>query len=198
MKIPQLLVVLLTIFVFTTTISAQDVATASDNSTSSIENQFDKILDGATQYQDYKVIKKSLVLEFRESLAKYVSEADAKLEKTQNEVAQQRKEIDQLKLELAEVKGNLTTARNQKNTIDFIGFTFEKSSFRMIFWLVTGGLGILLLTFIFLFTRSSSLILHVKKVLRDTEEEFSDYKKYALKKEQKLHRQLQDELNKSM
>ena len=198
MKIPQLLVVLLTISVFTTTISAQDVTTTSDNSASSIESQFDKILDGATQYQDYKVIKKSLVMEFRESLAKYVSEANAELEKTQNEVALQRKEIDQLKLELAEVKENLTTARNQKNTIDFIGMTFEKSTFRMIFWLVAGGLGILLLTFIFLFTRSSSLILHVKKVLRDTEEEFSDYKKYALKKEQKLHRQLQDELNKSL
>lgn len=63
-------------------------------------------------------------------------------------------------------------------------------------WSIIGGLFVLLLFFIYKFKNSNAVTKQAKKSLEETEEEFEEHRKIALEREQKVRRQLQDEINK--
>ena len=72
----------------------------------------------------------------------------------------------------------------------------EKSLFKTILISIIAVLTILLLFFISKFKMSNSITTQVKLDLKALDEEFETHRKTALEREQKVRRQLQDELNK--
>ena len=71
-----------------------------------------------------------------------------------------------------------------------------KASYNSLLWTIIFGLVALLLFFIFRFKSSNTITVQSKNLLNDTEKEFETYKAKALEREQKVRRELQDELNK--
>ena len=63
-------------------------------------------------------------------------------------------------------------------------------------WTIITGLLLLLLFFIYKFRQSNILTQEAKSGLSDLEMEYEDHRRRALEREQKISRQLQDELNK--
>ena len=63
-------------------------------------------------------------------------------------------------------------------------------------FLIIGTLTVLLMIFITKFKRSNSVTIQTKLTLKEVETEFEEHRKIALEREQKVRRQLQDELNK--
>ncbi|MCB0431897.1 MAG: tRNA (guanine-N1)-methyltransferase, partial [Mangrovimonas sp.] len=63
-------------------------------------------------------------------------------------------------------------------------------------WGIIGILLALLGFFIYKFKNSNTITKESKKALADIELEFEEHRKVALEREQKVRRQLQDELNK--
>ncbi len=63
-------------------------------------------------------------------------------------------------------------------------------------WSIIGGLLALLLLFIYKFKNSNSITREANHNLAEIEEEFDDHRRTALEREQKVRRQLQDEINK--
>ena len=61
---------------------------------------------------------------------------------------------------------------------------------------IIGALIVFLAIFIGRFKQSNSITKDIKNRLKETEEEFDNHRKVALEREQKVRRQLQDELNK--
>jgi hypothetical protein len=53
-----------------------------------------------------------------------------------------------------------------------------------------------LIFFVFRFKSSNTLTNQAQKLLNETEEEFETYKRVAIEREQKVRRELQDEINK--
>ena len=53
-----------------------------------------------------------------------------------------------------------------------------------------------MIVFISKFKQSNSITIQTKETLKEVEEEFENHRKTALEREQKVRRQLQDELNK--
>ena len=84
----------------------------------------------------------------------------------------------------------------QKNSIHFLGIEFLKSTYNTIIWSLIGLLTIFLFYFIYRFKNSNVITSKAKTDLQDVEEEFAIHKKKSLEREQKLRRQLQDEINK--
>ena len=72
----------------------------------------------------------------------------------------------------------------------------SKTSYSLIMWLLIIVLLALLILFIYKFNNSNSVTRIAKNNLADIEEEFEEHRRYALEREQKVRRQLQDELNK--
>ncbi|MDP4989114.1 MAG: hypothetical protein NWP54_03060, partial [Polaribacter sp.] len=90
----------------------------------------------------------------------------------------------------------LENALSKKDTISFLGIPLSKLAYNLILWTIiiglSGGLGF----FIFKFFRSNVLTKQAQENLITVEEEFEAHRKKALEREQKLRRQLQDEINK--
>jgi hypothetical protein len=63
-------------------------------------------------------------------------------------------------------------------------------------WSIIGALLALLIFFVYKFNNSNVVTKEAKLALSEMEEEFEEHRKVALEREQKVRRQLQDEINK--
>ena len=72
----------------------------------------------------------------------------------------------------------------------------SKGLYNIMLWSIIGVLLLLVFTFIYKFKTSNSITKAAKKSLEETEQEFEEHRRVALEREQKVRRQLQDEINK--
>ncbi len=105
--------------------------------------------------------------------------------------------IEELNTKLSETTNNLTTVTSEKDSMSFFGAMVSKGTYKLILWSIILGLLLFLLFFIYRFRNSNFLTHQAKTALADVEKEFEDHRRRALEREQKISRQLQDELNKS-
>jgi ABC-type oligopeptide transport system substrate-binding subunit len=70
----------------------------------------------------------------------------------------------------------------------------DKIVYNSILWLIIAALLAILLTFIVLFKRSNAITLRTKSELIETRNEYEDYRKRNLVREQQIVRQLYDEI----
>ncbi len=161
-----------------------------------LSNQFESMVSGSGSYQEYKVIKKTSLAQFRkvleDSLA-LVNQEDLRI----------RQELSNLEARMQDLEGQLSGAREnisgldqEKNQIRALGVNFSKSSFLT---LVAVLLALLLASTAYFFSRFQSrnrVTAHYEKLHKETQDEFEQFKKRAIEREQKLKRELQDELNK--
>ena len=115
---------------------------------------------------------------------------------TKKIVETQNIENNKLKSDLKITNDNLTDVTKEKDSIKFIGIPMTKSSYNTLLWTIILGLVILLSFFIFRFKSSNSITKLAQTQLLDVENEYDQYKVTALEREQKVRRELQDELNK--
>jgi hypothetical protein len=161
-----------------------------------IKGQFERIYRISTSYQTYKVIDreeyeklKSNVLDSLKSSKNLISEKESLL-------SNERKIVEELNSSLNKTKLDLDIALQEENSISFFGLNLNKTTYNLILWfiiiLLSGGLGF----FAFKFTKSNVLTNEAQSSLLDVEQEFENHRKKSIEREQKLRRQLQDEINK--
>ena len=165
-------------------------------STNSLENQFDEIYRISTSYQVYKVISKDRyqrlklnVLDSLKSSREIISEKD-------NLLKTERSNIEKTKGTLSKTQLELEIANKKENSISLFGMQLSKITYNLLLWSIIIILLLGLSYFVFKFFRSNVLTKQAQNSLLETEEEFEQHRKKALEREQKLRRQLQDEINK--
>jgi multidrug resistance efflux pump len=121
----------------------------------------------------------------------------AALENSQNTVDSQAKEIEQLKSDLANTQSTLDQTNSEKNNMALLGMQTSKTNYNVIMWSIVAALLALLFFFIFKFKGSNSATRDAKHKLEEVEVEFEEHRRTALEREQKVRRQLQDEINKN-
>lgn len=184
---------LITLLLLTATISfSQEVEEGSN----SLENQFNEIYRKSTKYKVYKVISidgyqslKLNVLDSVKSLKKIIIEKDLLLGTEKNN-------IEENKTLLAKTKLDLDAALIKEHSISVFGIQLSKVTYNLSLWSLIVILILALTYFIFKFSKSNILTKEAKDNLAEIEEEFDKHRKNTLDKEQKLRRQLQDEINK--
>ena len=77
------------------------------------------------------------------------------------------------------------------------GMQLGKTNYNVLMWSIVAALFALLIFFILKFKGSNSLTRDAKLKLEEVEAEFEEHRKIALEREQKVRRQLQDEINKN-
>lgn len=119
------------------------------------------------------------------------------------EISTKNKLIQSQKDSIADIKGIAQTFEadyrqtlSRTHSINFLGIEFMKSTYNLIVWSIIGIILVLLIYFIYKFQNSNVVTTQAKSELADLEEEFASHKKKSLEREQKLRRQLQDEINK--
>ncbi len=185
---------ILFIFIFTQTIIAQTTTKLEQPNT--VENQFKKLYKGSNNYQIYKVVKKNEFLSLQKSILDSIKVIKTDVASKQIKINEQLKAITSLQTKIDTLKGNLSVSVEKEDSFSLLGMSLNKATYNTILWSIIAGLLIGLIFFVYRFNSSNSVTSETKDLLTDVEHEFEQYKRNSIEKEQKLRRQLQDEINK--
>lgn len=196
MKIKQTLLLCASVLFMHQGYAQQEEENEASLDSGSLKGQYEYLIDKSNDYQEYKVIKKTWTQKFGKSL----NDSIAAFEEAKSEAAllakSQVEEINSLKSQLQSTQDSLKQVIDEKNSIRLVGLPMEKPAYKMTMWGIIALLVVLLLIFIFRFKNSNVVAKNAKETLQDVEDEFADFKKRSLEREQKLRRELQDEINK--
>ena len=81
--------------------------------------------------------------------------------------------------------------------MQLFGTNMDKPLYNSLLWSIIGGLVLVAGIFIFKYNSSNQITSNANQKLTDLEEEFTQHRASAIEREQKVRRQLQDELNKN-
>lgn len=161
-----------------------------------IENQFTKIYRLSNNWQEYKMIKRTHFTSFQKNILDSISTIKKDIVTKQLKIDEQLKNATLLKNEIITLKDSLATSIKKEDAFSFLGTFLDKNTYNTILWSIICALLAGLAFFIFKFKSSYFVIKETKNALTDVEDELEQYKRNAIDKEQKLRRQLQDEINK--
>ncbi|WP_242131991.1 tRNA (guanine-N1)-methyltransferase [Aestuariivivens marinum] len=179
--------------------SQEDDGLSLDKST--LNNQFEYVLKKSgnfkgTNGQMYEAVKHSMLLTLQAHVVDSLKTLYKNLADTQAIVDNQANEISDLKAKLSTTQSDLDKTNTEKNSMSLFGLQMSKTGYNLLMWCIIGGLLALLILFIYKFKNSNSVTTEAKLALSEIEEEFEEHRKTALEREQKVRRQLQDEINK--
>jgi flagellar motility protein MotE (MotC chaperone) len=200
MKVSKILLFTLFLFIslgsFAQTQAEDDEEEKATLNSGSLEGQFDYLYKKAGTYQEYKVIKKTSFYKIKGNVLDSLKALKDDLKETKQLVVMQNSEIDNLKADLKTTNDNLTGVTKEKDNIKFLGISMTKAAYNGILWTIITILVLLLLFFIYRFKNSNSITKQANSLLAETDAEFENFKARALEREQKVRRELQDEINK--
>lgn len=196
----------ITLFILLCTLSVFSQNTKSDDDKLSLDkgpldNQFEYVLTKSTGWtdgsgQNYRVVKTSWLTELKNHTKDSLQLIKKDLVSSNITVKAQSQEIDDLKTNLTNIQNSLDKAKNEKNNMSLFGAQMSKGGYSIFMWSIIGLLILALLFFIYQFKNSNAITKHAKQVLQDLEDEFEEHRKTAVEREQKIRRQLLDEINK--
>lgn len=202
MNFSKLSITIIFIFIYSLSFSqAKQEDDALSLNSGSIDSQFEYIFRKSgnfkgTNGQPYEAVKTAWLLTLRNHVKDSLKGIRKELDATQTIVKTQANEISTLKTALSSTQSDLDLTNTEKNSMSLFGIQMSKAGYNSLLWTIIAGLLALLLFFIYKFKNSNTVTKKAKQSLSEIEEEFEEHRKTALEREQKVRRQLQDEINK--
>ncbi len=188
---------LLFIFLFTTVYSQEQTDSGSPATMNgSLDQQFEYVLQKSNNFQEYKVVKKDFLLLLKKNSIDSSNRFKKELIAIKEQVASHDDEVKILKDTLTTTKVELEKLQSAQNNILFLGAPVSKTNYNLIMWGIVAALFLFLFLLFFQMRNAKASAKEAKEAIDKIESDFEDYKQKALEKEQKLGRQLQDEINK--
>ena len=173
----------------------------SESSDTTLKGQFEELERKSTNYRStngvaYEVIKLSSLNDIKSNIFDTINTANKTIKDLSGTITANNAEIEDLNNKLQDTTNKLNNVTEEKDSISFFGALISKGAYNLILWSIIFGLLLLLLFFIYRFRNSNFLTQQAKSALAELEEEYETHRRRALEREQKISRQLQDELNK--
>ncbi|TDS64292.1 hypothetical protein [Myroides indicus] len=167
----------------------------SDSNT--IENQFNTLINQSNNWQNYKVVEKNKLQQLQHNVKDSIHGLQTTIRQNKTSLIEQKQSIDSLSNQLQIIQKDLTAALDRENNLDFIGISTHKTTFKTLVWSIIITLLLILGILFFQFKKSYADTKDARKKREETEIELEEYKRTSLEREQKIRRQLQDEINKN-
>ncbi|WP_445758024.1 hypothetical protein [Polaribacter sp.] len=161
-----------------------------------IEGQFDKIFKVSTTFQNYKIVGKDEFLSLKKNVLDSVKKFRKAFLNIENLLKNERENIAYLNETLTQKTLELDNALFKENSMSLFGAPLNKFTYSFILWTIIIGFGAGIVFFVFKFLKSNVIAKQAQDSLLIVEEEFEIHRKNSIEREQKLRRQLQDEINK--
>ena len=184
------------LFIFCLFMSVNTFSQKAKNDTLPLSKQFEQVYRRSSSYKDFKVIRKTTFQDLKENTLNSIKSIDEKLKIESLKNTRLEQEINNITKTHLELDLKLSNAIQEKNTISFVGLKLKKNTFKIIIWSIFFMLIILICYLAYKLKDGVKITSQAKKELTRVEEEFNSYKKKSLVRDQKLRRQLQDEINK--
>ena len=165
-----------------------------------IESQFEFLYKKSGNYnaegRRYEVVRKIQLDKLRGNVLDSLTSFRKDIAELQAVITRQEGIIEDLNTKLENTSTQLTDVTEEKDSMSFFGAQISKITYNLILWTIIGTLLLFLLLFIYKFRRSNVLTQEAKVKLSDLESEYEEHRRKALEREQRISRQLQDEINK--
>ncbi|MGB5190388.1 tRNA (guanine-N1)-methyltransferase [Robiginitalea sp.] len=165
-----------------------------------IESQFEFLYKKSGNYnaegRRYEVVRRVQLDKIRDNILDSLNKVRAEARELNATIARQEGTIEDLNGKLENTSNQLSDVTSEKDSMSFFGAQVSKITYNLILWTIIGGLLLFLLLFIYKYRRSNVLTQEAKVKLADVETEYEEHRRKALEREQKISRQLQDEINK--
>lgn len=186
---------------FTNIIAAQETSNEAETdklslTESTVENQFEYVIQRSNNYQDYKVVKKTWLLQLKSHVLDSLNQVKTEINESAQVIERQSLELLSLNEDLTNTKASLNNTISEKDSMQLFGLQLSKSGYSIVMWSTIGVLILLLFWFIYKYSASNTITNSTKNKLLEVEDEFEEHRRIALEREQKVRRQLQDEINK--
>ena len=161
-----------------------------------LPEQFQRMIDKAGSWQNYKMFDKAKLASFQRSMADSVNNIKSRLAAEKGKVKIHEETIKTLNDNIASLQTTLDQTRNEKDSMNLFGALLSKGLYNTIMWGIIIALGVLLVLYIYKYSNGNIVTRKSLHQLSELQEEYESYRKAAIEREQKVRRQLQDEINK--
>ncbi|WP_167342477.1 hypothetical protein [Nonlabens sp. SY33080] len=179
---------LLILFITHTSILAQDSIATHEK----LNNKFNEVIESSNRYQEYRVIEIDKINKLKKEVTTTAEDQDIEINNLNKRIEDQVSQIQELNDQMEASKIDIAALEKGQDSMELLGIQLEKSMYNIILWSIIGILTILLISFIYKFKNSNSLTSTAQEQLAQIEEEYENYRRNALEKEQRLNRQLLD------
>ncbi|WP_017731025.1 hypothetical protein [Nafulsella turpanensis] len=160
-----------------------------------LEEQFRSMKSASNSYQEYKVVKETLLDQFYSNVRDSLSTIRQDILEAQNKISAQQQEITRLQDELEEQQLAVEDSQYDIEHIEFLGIDVQKATYSTIVWSIIGILLIILAIAIYKYKSSNKVAVKKKNEYETLDTEFNEFKIRAREKETRLMRDLQTERN---
>ncbi len=162
-----------------------------------IEQQFDYIITKSSKFRDFQLIRKTSILKVKTNALDSIKTVRKDLVSANKSVTQIEGNISRLENEVNVLKQDIETLSDEVDSISFMGMALSKTNYNTFVWVIILVLLLALVFFITRFKNSNLVTKRIKDDLSKMEDEFENFRKKSMKKEQETMRKLQDEINKN-
>ena len=195
----KIIITVLSVFGICVSIQAQEAVsqtTIEPKKENTLNNQFNELLEKSNSWEIYKVIDRVKLNNYQKNVIDSLETTKSKIKEQQQIIDNHSNEVDKLNNNIAELQNDLEEIRNEKDSVSFLGILLPKATYSLVMWGIILVLACMLLLYVYRYTNGSSITKKALQDLNELQEEYENYRKSAIEREQKVRRQLQDEINK--
>ena len=163
-----------------------------------IDSQFEFVYRKSGNYRAegkrYEVVRTLNLDKLRQNVRDTLEAFNKNKAELKATIAGNEASIASLNDKLAQTTANLDQVTEEKDSMRFFGMLVSKGSYNLIMWSMIIILFLMLLLFIYRYRNSNYLTQEAKVRLAELEQEYEDHRRKALEREQRISRQLQDEI----
>lgn len=162
-----------------------------------IETQFSDLIEKSNTYQTYKVIKISELGVLQRNIRDSISTLKSTITESENIISDQNSKIDSITHQIEGLHTELEQTQKKVENISLLGIPTQKSSYNFIMWSIIIALLVVSSILFISFKKRHNDTKDAREKLAETESELESLRKRSLEREQKVRRELQDEINKN-
>ena len=172
------------------------VAAQEEMKPTTLEGVFQQLVDKSGAWQNFKMLDRAKLATFQRSMADTINAIRGQLSTQKQAVATHLQNIKELNDKITELQTTLDQTKEQNDSVNFFGVLLSKGVYSTIMWVIVLILAGLLAFYIYKYTNSNVITKNSINELGELQQEYENYRKAAIEREQKVRRQLQDEINK--
>ena len=184
------IVLAISLITFTSAVNAQTPK-------KSIDDQFTSLINESSNWQSYKVVEKGKLNQLQRNVLEATNQLQNEIDSSKAALTEQKAALNAITSKLSTTEEALNEALSREDNLDVMGIPTSKSTFKLLVCIVIAILLLALAGLFIQFKKSYTDTKEARKKLIETEEELEELKKRSLEREQKIRRQLQDEINKN-
>ncbi|CAI8297430.1 MAG: Uncharacterised protein [Polaribacter sp. SA4-10] len=173
-------------------INAQDTI----EKTTPLADLFDSIYNISNSYDSYKIIKKIHFQDLKHQSLDSVENYKQQLVEKDSVLKIEVQNFERVKVQADKTQIALNQSLRKENNISMFGIALSKTNYNLVLWSINLLLLFGLSYYIYKYRNNKHLTIIAQSGLAEIELELTAYRKKSLENEQKLRRQLQDEINK--